>query len=97
MFKIAAIKHSLVEHKKLTKDAVFKKYGKIVDVANKLTMDAVFGNNLKAFPESDDEDEYSDSDGDNEYSDSGFDSSNNIDDVSETVIDRRLHRRILSV
>jgi hypothetical protein len=47
VFKIAAIKYSLVEHKKPTKDAIFKKYGKIIDVDNKLAMDAVYGNNIE--------------------------------------------------
>jgi hypothetical protein len=58
--------------------AVFKKYGKIVDVDNKLAMDAVVGNNMDSFPESDDEDESFESDGDAEYSGSDDD----IDDSS---------------
>jgi hypothetical protein len=41
VFNIAAIMHSLVEHRKLTKDTAFKKYGKIIDVDNKLAMDAM--------------------------------------------------------
>jgi hypothetical protein len=54
VFEIATINHSVLEHKTLTKDAVCKKSGKIIDVDNKLAMDAVFGNNMEAFPESDD-------------------------------------------
>jgi hypothetical protein len=91
VFKIAAIKHSLVEHEKLTKDAVLKKYGKIIDVDTKLAMDAVFGKNMEAFPQSNDEDESCDSDGDTEDGDSDDDSdgsSNNGDDVSAAAIDR---------
>jgi hypothetical protein len=94
VFKIAAIKHSLVEHKKLTKDAVFKKNRKIIDVDTKLAMDAVFGNNMEAFPESDDEDEFCGGDGDTEDGDSDDDSdesgveSNNVDDVSAAVVGR---------
>jgi hypothetical protein len=64
---------------------------KTIDVDNKLAMDAVFGNNMEAFPGTDDEDEYcdSDSDGDTEDSDDGSDgSSKHGDDVSATVIDR---------
>jgi hypothetical protein len=40
------------------------------DVDNKLAIDAVFGKNVEAFPESDDEDESCDSDGDTEHGDS---------------------------
>jgi hypothetical protein len=44
-------------------EAVFKKYGYIIDVGIKLSIDAVFGKNMEAFPESDDEDESGVSDG----------------------------------
>jgi hypothetical protein len=56
-----------------------------------LSMDDVFGKNMEAFPESEDEDESCDRDGAIEYVDSGEgsdDSSNNGGDVSATVIDR---------
>jgi hypothetical protein len=54
-------------------------------------MDAVFGKNMEAFPESDDEDESCDSDGDTKESDNDDkidESSNNGDDVSAAVLDR---------
>jgi hypothetical protein len=90
VFKIAAIKHSLVEHEKLSKDGVFKKYGKIINVDNKLAMDAVLGKNMEAFPDSDDEDESCDSDGDAEDGNInvGGDYNDDGDNVSAAVIDR---------
>jgi hypothetical protein len=52
---------------------------------------AVFGKNMEAFPESNDEDESCDSYFDTEYSDSEHnidDSSNNGDDMSAAVVDK---------
>jgi hypothetical protein len=53
---------------------------------------AVFGMNMAAFPESDDEDESCNSYVDTAYSDSEYaidDSSNNGDNMSASVIDKR--------
>jgi hypothetical protein len=74
----------LLANEVLTKDAVFKKYGKIIDVDNKLAMDDVFGKNMEAFLESNDEDESCGSGGDTEdgESDDGSDDSGGLESIN---------------
>jgi hypothetical protein len=73
----------------LTKDAVFKKYGNMIDVDNKLAIDAVFGNNMGAFTEPEDKNgDTKDGDSDDDSGDSGGLESNNGEDVSAAVIGR---------